>query len=149
MKIKILFILMSLGLVSKAQHADISVYPNVNNVIISFERLAGPLGFYGGAHYRMGVYSYNRYAVRPVHTRLSRLGINAGFKKSGIVLGIGTAIDMTGPDPKFYPNINVRLHPIMLLSKEQQKIDVSVSVDVANYIVCGFGIVLPLELVYW
>lgn len=149
MKMRLIIIFLLFLTKVNAQHADISVYPNANTITVSLERLAGPFGFYAGAFYRMGVYSYNRYATRPAFTYLNRLGVNVGLRNSGIVVGAGSTIDMSGPDPVFSPNVNVKLHPVMLLSKKPQKIDLSVSADLSNQLTFGFGIVLPLELIYW
>jgi hypothetical protein len=144
MKKSILILFLILSHTSFAQYSAISVFPTEQTILASFENMNND-GF--GTHVGMGVIvgeTPYHFIYRTPYTYLTKVGINYGFLKNGIVLGAGIKTDIiSNPNPKFYPDIIIKLQPIKLLTGNRDIWDISISYDISDGNYIGFGFSIP------
>ena len=77
----------------------------------------------------------------------NRLGINYGFLRNGINLGVGGKMILyTSKPADFYPDIMIRLHPLKLITQNSRSIDIALILNVSNTIEFGAGLSIPFLL---
>lgn len=127
-----------------AQYSGLTVFPEDRSVLCSFENIDDSrFGFHMGGFYQIGATS-SPYIYRTPYMYFNRIGINYGFLNSGVVLMVGTKIDLiSGPDAKFYPDATIKLQPIKLLTGNANIWDISISYNISDKNYIGFGISIP------
>lgn len=119
---------------------------NINTSVINSRNPYAPWGIYTTGQLNIintgGVPIISETGAYP-----NRLGINYGFLRNGINLGIGGKMVLYNTEPAdFYPDIMIRLHPIKLLSQNPRAIDIAIIFNVSNTVEFGAGLSIPFIL---
>jgi len=77
----------------------------------------------------------------------NRLGINYGFFRNGLNVGVGGKMVLHDFEPaEFYPDVMVRFHPIKFFTQNPRSIDIAVILNLSNTVEFGAGISVPFLL---
>jgi len=119
---------------------------NINTSVINSRNPYAPWGIYTTGQLNIintgGVPIINQTGAYP-----NRLGINYGFLRNGINLGVGGKMVLYNTEPAdFYPDLMIRLHPIKLLSQNPRAIDIAIIFNVSNTVEFGAGLSIPFLL---
>jgi hypothetical protein len=119
---------------------------NINTSVINGNNPYSPWGFYTTLQLEILQIGWI-----PVYTNNNnypnRLGINYGFFRNGINLGVGGKMVLYDFKPaKFYPDVMVRLHPIKLITQNARSLDVSFIMNISNTVEFGAGLSIPFLL---
>jgi hypothetical protein len=119
---------------------------NINTSVINSKNPYAPWGIYTTAPLNItnngGIPTVSSSGVYP-----NRLGINYGFFRNGLNVGIGGKMILNSIEPaKFYPDLMIKLHPIKMLTQNPRSIDVSLMLNISNTLDFGAGISIPFLL---
>ena len=119
---------------------------NINTSVINSRNPYAPWGIYTTGQLNIintgGVPIINQTGAYP-----NRLGVNYGFLRNGINLGVGGKMVLYNTEPAdFYPDLMIRLHPIKLLSQNPRAIDIAIIFNVSNTVEFGAGLSIPFLL---
>lgn len=119
---------------------------NINTSVINQRNPYAPWGLYTTAQLNIintgGVPTFSNAGNYP-----NRLGINYGFLRNGLNIGVGGKMVLHDFDPaEFYPDIMIKLHPIKLMTQNPRAIDVAVILNISNTVEFGAGISIPFLL---
>ena len=119
---------------------------NINTSVINSRNPYAPWGIYATGQLNIintgGVPIINQTGAYP-----NRLGINYGFLRNGLNLGVGGKMVLYNTEPAdFYPDFMIRLHPIKLLSQNPRAIDIAIIFNVSNTVEFGAGLSIPFLL---
>jgi len=119
---------------------------NINTSVINSRNPYAPWGIYTTGQLNIintgGVPIINQTGAYP-----NRLGINYGFLRNGLNLGVGGKMVLYNTEPAdFYPDLMIRLHPIKLLSQNPRAIDIAIIFNVSNTVEFGAGLSIPFLL---
>jgi len=119
---------------------------NINTSVINSRNPYAPWGIYTTGQLNIintgGVPIINQTGAYP-----NRLGINYGFLRNGLNLGVGGKMVLYNTEPAdFYPDFMIRLHPIKLLSQNPRAIDIAIIFNVSNTVEFGAGLSIPFLL---
>jgi hypothetical protein len=141
----ILCVLLFFYRATRAQFIEFAVIPG-SMLLVAAKHPDSYVGIYGGSFINHAVIVDHIWFIRP-ELRFGVIGVTASLLHSGLVLGGGVRVDTYGPYPTFSPDLNIRLHPFMLLFRRELRFDLSVLADVTQFrqINLGIGIVLPIK----
>jgi len=119
---------------------------NINTSVINSRNPYAPWGIYTTGQLNIintgGVPIINQTGAYP-----NRLGINYGFLRNGINVGVGGKMVLYTSEPAdFYPDVMIRLHPIKLITQNSRSIDIALILNVSNTIEFGAGLSIPFLL---
>jgi len=119
---------------------------NINTTVINDSNPYSPWGLYTTA--RLNFINMSGIpAVSNVGNYPNRLGINYGFLRNGINLGIGCKMVLTDfESAQFYPDVMIRLHPIKLITQNARSLDIALILNISNNIGFGAGLSIPFFL---
>lgn len=119
---------------------------NVNTTVINDRNPYSPWGIYTTAQLNI-VNTGGLPTMSSAGNYPNRLGINYGFLRNGINLGVGGKMIIHDFEPaEFYPDVMVRLHPIKLLTQNPRSIDIALILNISNTVEFGAGISIPFLL---
>ena len=119
---------------------------NVNTTVINERNPYSPWGIYTTAQLDV-INTGGLPAISGGRNYPNRLGINYGFLRNGINLGVGGKMILDDIEPaEFYPDIMVRLHPIKLITKNARSLDIALILNISNTIEFGAGLSIPFIL---
>jgi len=119
---------------------------NINTSVINDRNPYAPWGIYTTAKLNItnvgGIPTTSGRGTYP-----NRLGINYGFFRNGLNVGVGGKMILYDYEPaKFYPDVMIRLHPIKLITQNPRSIDIAIILNISNTIDVGAGISIPFLL---
>lgn len=119
---------------------------NINTSVINSRNPYAPWGIYTTGQLNIlntgGVPIIYQNRVYP-----NRLGINYGFLRNGVNLGVGGKMVLYVSEPAdFYPDVMIRLHPIKLITQNPRSIDIALILNISNTIEFGVGLSIPFLL---
>jgi len=119
---------------------------NINTTVINDRNPYSPWGIYTTAHLNISnVGGLPMMSSRGQYP--NRLGINYGFFRNGLNVGVGGKMVLDDFKPaKFYPDVMVKFHPIKLITQNCRSIDIALILNVSNTIDVGAGISIPFLL---
>ena len=119
---------------------------NINTSVINSRNPYAPWGIYTTGQLNI----FNTGGVPIIYQNSAypnRLGINYGFLRNGINLGVGGKMVLYDNEPAdFYPDVMIRLHPIKLITQNSRSIDIALILNVSNTIEFGAGLSIPFLL---
>jgi len=119
---------------------------NINTSVINSRNPYAPWGIYTTGQLNIintgGVPIMNQTGTYP-----NRLGINYGFLRNGINVGVGGKMVLYTSEPAdFYPDVMIRLNPIKLITQNSRSIDISLILNISNTVEFGAGLSIPFLL---
>lgn len=116
---------------------------NINTMVINDRNPYSPWGIYTTTNLEFinldGVPTVSSTRNYP-----NRLGINYGFFRNGLNVGVGGKMILNDFEPaKFYPDVMVKLHPIKFTTKNCRSIDIAIILNISNTIDFGGGMSIP------
>ena len=144
MKKSIVILFLLLTSVVKGQYSAVTVFPSESSILASFENMNNEgFGMFVGQGIIVGS-TCSPYIYRTPYVYLTRAGINYGFLKSGVVVGVGIKTDLlSNPNPKFFTDFMIKLQPIKLLTGNRDIWDISITYDISDGNYIGFGFSIP------
>lgn len=119
---------------------------NINTTVINDKNPYTPWGLYTTAQLEV-MYWGGHPQLSNTRNYPNRLGINYGFFRNGINLGVGGKMVLNDyQDVQFYPDVMIRLHPLKLITQNQRITDISLIVNISNTIEFGAGLSIPFFL---
>jgi len=124
--------------------SSVSYIPAEKTILASTDGMSGLFGFYVGSTLKQ---EYVTVFTEP-YPFVNRVGINCALLHNGINLGFGMKVlkDSISGDKDFIPHCVFVLHPIKLLTKNSQSVDVCLLVEFSNTANFGFGVSIPFWL---
>lgn len=119
---------------------------NINTMVINDRNPYSPWGIYTTAQLNI-INTGGMPMVTSNGNYPNRLGINYGFLRNGINLGVGGKMVLDDFEPaQFYPDVMIRLHPIKLITQNARSLDIAIILNISNTIEFGAGLSIPFIL---
>lgn len=119
---------------------------NINTTVINDRNPYSPWGIYTTANLEF----INLGGIPTVSSNRNypnRLGVNYGFFRNGLNVGVGGKMIIHDFKPaQFYPDVMVKFHPVKFITKNCRSIDIAIILNVSNTIDFGAGISIPFLL---
>ena len=119
---------------------------NINTTVINERNPYAPWGIYTTA--QMNIINTGGMPMMSSGGNYpNRLGINYGFFRNGLNIGVGGKMVLHDFEPaEFYPDVMVRFHPIKFFTQNPRSIDIAVILNLSNTVEFGAGISVPFLL---
>ena len=119
---------------------------NINTTVINERNPYAPWGIYTTA--QMNIINTGGMPMMSSGGNYpNRLGINYGFFRNGLNVGVGGKMVLHDFEPaEFYPDVMVRFHPIKFFTQNPRSIDNAVILNLSNTVEFGAGISVPFIL---
>ena len=119
---------------------------NINTTVINERNPYAPWGIYTTA--QMNIINTGGMPMMSSGGNYpNRLGINYGFFRNGLNVGVGGKMVLHDFEPaEFYPDVMVRFHPIKFFTQNPRSIDIAVILNLSNTVEFGAGISVPFLL---